>query len=89
MYGNVTVRTIEERKYACYIHRVFSISWNNEEEGKEFGYNTSEAKLVRQFHFTDWPDFGVPKDTSTTLAFVHMVRRYMQETDSAAVVHCR
>ncbi len=89
MYGNVTVRTVEERKYACYVHRVFSISWNNKEEAEALGFNMEESKLVRQFHFTDWPDFGVPRERSTMLSFVHVVRRYMQETDSPAVVHCR
>eukprot|EP00794_Sanderia_malayensis_P006241 gene6241-6959_t len=88
MYGSVTVRTVEERRYANYVHRVFSISWNNKEEAAELGYSTDEIKLVRQFHFTDWPDFGVPKERSSMLAYVHMVRRYMQETETPTVVHC-
>ena len=88
-YGPITVRTIEERKYAYYVHRVFSVKWNNAVLAKSYGFDCDEVKDIRQFHFTDWPDFGVPQEGLAMLSFTHMVRRYMQETDSPTVVHCR
>lgn len=88
-YGSITVKTIEEHRYANYVHRVFHICWNDWENGKAFGYFENDWKLVRQFHFTDWPDFGVPRERSTMLSFVQMVRRYMQEFESPTIVHCR
>ena len=29
--------------------------------------------VVKQFHFTSWPDFGVPQDPSALLSFMRKV----------------
>ena len=83
------MRTIEEHRYAHYVHRVFNICWNDIPSGKAYGYDEDQWKIVRQFHFTDWPDFGVPRERTTMLSFVQMVRRYMQENEGPTIVHCR
>ena len=85
----ITVKTLEEHKYAHYIHRIFTISWNESECSKSHGYEDSDSKVVRQFHFTNWPDFGIPSERTAILSFVHMVRKYMQENSSPTIVHCR
>ena len=33
-------------------------------------------KVVKQFHFTTWPDFGVPSDASGMLAFLKKVNKW-------------
>ena len=85
----ITVKTLEVYTYAHYVHRVFEICWNDAASAKAYGYVENEWRIVRQFHFTDWPDFGVPRERTTMLSFVQMVRKYMQENESPAIVHCR
>ena len=45
---------------------------------------------MTQFHFTAWPDFGVPQDPSSMLKFVRGVRHHMSRSDiiGPVVVHC-
>ncbi|XP_065066983.1 receptor-type tyrosine-protein phosphatase delta-like [Rhopilema esculentum] len=87
-YGDITVRKLEERKYAFYVHRVFSVTCSSAEICKALGQDRERVRVVRQFHFTDWPDFGVPQERSAMLSFVHLVRRYMQENEGPTVIHC-
>ncbi|XP_077451337.1 receptor-type tyrosine-protein phosphatase eta-like [Stigmatopora argus] len=51
---------------------------------------TAETRSVRQFHFTAWPDHGVPDSTELLIGFRHLVREHMDQysTNSPAVVHC-
>ncbi|XP_077567249.1 receptor-type tyrosine-protein phosphatase eta-like [Stigmatopora nigra] len=51
---------------------------------------TAETRSVRQFHFTAWPDHGVPESTELLIGFRHLVREHMDQysTNSPAVVHC-
>ncbi|XP_016007813.2 receptor-type tyrosine-protein phosphatase beta isoform X2 [Rousettus aegyptiacus] len=47
-------------------------------------------KLIRQFHYTVWPDHGVPETTQSLIQFVRTVRDYINRTPGAGptVVHC-
>ncbi|XP_067931685.1 tyrosine-protein phosphatase non-receptor type 2-like isoform X2 [Watersipora subatra] len=36
---------------------------------------TRDAKLVLQFHYIDWPDFGIPKNSESFLSFLDAVRQ--------------
>ncbi|XP_029438325.1 receptor-type tyrosine-protein phosphatase eta-like [Rhinatrema bivittatum] len=51
---------------------------------------TTETHPVRQFHFTAWPDHGVPKTTDTLIHFRSLVREYMKPYPSGSpiLVHC-
>ncbi|XP_068169430.1 receptor-type tyrosine-protein phosphatase eta-like [Antennarius striatus] len=51
---------------------------------------TAETRLVRQFHFTAWPDHGVPETTELLISFRHLVREHMDQYSrhSPTVVHC-
>ena len=35
-------------------------------------------RIVKQFHFIAWPDFGVPNDPSTLLAFIRKVNKWKE-----------
>ncbi|XP_053722624.1 receptor-type tyrosine-protein phosphatase H-like isoform X2 [Synchiropus splendidus] len=52
--------------------------------------STSEQRRVKHFHFTAWPDHGVPQTTSVLIKFRRLVRQHIQEEMSTAptVVHC-
>lgn len=46
---------------------------------------------MRQFHFTSWPDHGVPETTDLLINFRHLVHEYSSQNpiDSPTLVHCR
>ncbi|XP_028402504.1 receptor-type tyrosine-protein phosphatase F-like [Dendronephthya gigantea] len=45
-------------------------------------------RYVTQFHFTAWPDHGVPKYPTQLLAFQHALRSPGVEINGPIVVHC-
>ncbi|KAG8519561.1 Receptor-type tyrosine-protein phosphatase eta, partial [Galemys pyrenaicus] len=51
---------------------------------------TSESHPLRQFHFTSWPDHGVPDTTDLLINFRYLVRDYMKQSppESPILVHC-
>ncbi|KPP66776.1 hypothetical protein Z043_114689, partial [Scleropages formosus] len=50
---------------------------------------TAETRFIRQFHFTAWPDHGVPETTELLINFRYLVREHMNQfQNSPAVVHC-
>ncbi|XP_072241597.1 receptor-type tyrosine-protein phosphatase eta [Leuresthes tenuis] len=51
---------------------------------------TAEVRSVRHFHFTAWPDHGVPETTELLISFRHLVREHMNQysRNSPTMVHC-
>ena len=44
---------------------------------------------VTQFHYTAWPDHGVPADVMSIISFIHQVRKLFPVTlDQPLLVHC-
>ena len=54
------------------------------------GGSQKEMREVRQFHFTSWPDHGVPNFPTAMLTMVRAVRayHYSQGEGAPMVVHC-
>ncbi|KAM9487839.1 tyrosine-protein phosphatase non-receptor type 2a isoform 2-T2 [Clarias gariepinus] len=52
--------------------------------------NTGERRDVYHFHFTTWPDFGVPESPASFLDFLFKVRKSgsLEPENGPAVVHC-
>lgn len=46
-------------------------------------------RLVTQFHFTSWPDFGVPFTPIGMLKFLKKVKNCNSQYAGPIVVHCR
>uniref|UniRef100_A0A2K5EDU5 Receptor-type tyrosine-protein phosphatase beta n=1 Tax=Aotus nancymaae TaxID=37293 RepID=A0A2K5EDU5_AOTNA len=61
---------------------------------REFKICTEEQldahRLIRHFHYTVWPDHGVPETTQSLIQFVRTVRDYINRSPGAGptVVHC-
>lgn len=51
------------------------------------GYN--EIREVKQFHFTGWPDHGVPYHATGLLSFIRRVKLSNPPSAGPIVVHCR
>ena len=49
----------------------------------------SGEKIVKQFHYTEWPDFGVPKNGESFIFFVKMLMKEHQPDVGPMIVHCR
>ncbi|WAR17985.1 PTPRS-like protein [Mya arenaria] len=60
-YGNVNVTCLSEDEYAEFTRRTFQISQNSEE------------RKLHHFHFTCWPDRGVPEDFTSLIEFRQLV----------------
>ena len=47
------------------------------------------SRIVRHFHFTTWPDFGVPEPPSTLVKFVRAFREKVHPSSSHPIIaHC-
>ena len=44
---------------------------------------------MKLYHFTTWPDHGVPKFATGLLAFIKRVNRELPKDSGPIVVHCR
>lgn len=44
--------------------------------------------MIRHFHFTTWPDFGVPSPPQTLVRFVRAFRERVGPEQRPIVVHC-
>uniref|UniRef100_A0A672YIZ3 protein-tyrosine-phosphatase n=1 Tax=Sphaeramia orbicularis TaxID=375764 RepID=A0A672YIZ3_9TELE len=80
-YGDLIVQMLSESVLPEWTIREFKIC--SEEQ-------LSYTRLVRQFHYTVWPDHGVPETTQSLIQFVRTVRDYVNRTPGSGptVVHC-
>ncbi|XP_062418961.1 receptor-type tyrosine-protein phosphatase eta [Pungitius pungitius] len=79
-FDNITVTTSSEIKLDDWTIRDFDVK----------NVKTAETRSVRHFHFTAWPDHGVPETTELLISFRHLVREHMDQysRNSPTVVHC-
>uniref|UniRef100_A0A3Q1AWF7 protein-tyrosine-phosphatase n=1 Tax=Amphiprion ocellaris TaxID=80972 RepID=A0A3Q1AWF7_AMPOC len=79
-FENITVKTTSEIPLEDWTIRDFDIK----------NVKTAETRSIRHFHFTAWPDHGVPETTELLISFRHLVREHMNQYSrhSPTVVHC-
>ena len=47
-------------------------------------------RTIKLFHFTAWPDFGVPLHATPLLGFIHRIRQHHRYGDHRPLlIHCR
>ncbi|CAF3467601.1 unnamed protein product [Rotaria sp. Silwood1] len=81
-YGTIQVTLINTISLAYYVKRIFSIRCETNQK------LINSERFVYQFHFTDWPDHGVPLFTLPVLSFIRHSSSCNTETDGPIVVHC-
>ncbi|XP_072526999.1 receptor-type tyrosine-protein phosphatase eta [Salminus brasiliensis] len=79
-FSNLTVTTTSEIIMEDWTIRDFHVK----------NVKTAETRSIRQFHFTAWPDHGVPETTELLINFRHLVREHMDQYSrhSPTLVHC-
>ena len=79
--GKITVKTVSEKLTLDYTLREFAV----EKEGCE------HIRTIYHYHFTAWPDHGVPSDPGCVLNFLHEVNKKQECIEDAGpiIVHCR
>uniref|UniRef100_A0A3P8SLN4 protein-tyrosine-phosphatase n=1 Tax=Amphiprion percula TaxID=161767 RepID=A0A3P8SLN4_AMPPE len=80
LYGELLVTIRSEEQNLNWTMREFSVKHRN----------TSEERSVKHFHFTAWPDHGVPEGSEILIQFRGLVRRHIEKEGARAptVVHC-
>ncbi|KAK9723342.1 Protein-tyrosine phosphatase [Popillia japonica] len=75
-YGDISVQILNETRYP---------DWNI----SEFMVCRGDTqRVIRHFHFTTWPDFGVPNPPHTLVRFVRAFREKVAPDQRPIVVHC-
>ncbi|XP_026228497.1 tyrosine-protein phosphatase non-receptor type 2a [Anabas testudineus] len=74
------VRLLSEEDQSYYTIRVLELQ----------NTKTGESREIYHFHYTTWPDFGVPESPASFLNFLFKVResRSMDPDHGPSVVHC-
>ncbi|XP_063079843.1 receptor-type tyrosine-protein phosphatase kappa [Engraulis encrasicolus] len=78
VYGDFKVTFVEVEPLAEYVVRTFTL--------ERRGFN--EVREVKQFHFTGWPDHGVPYHATGLLSFIRRIKMSNPPTAGPIVVHC-
>ncbi|XP_028970884.2 receptor-type tyrosine-protein phosphatase beta isoform X3 [Esox lucius] len=80
-YGDLIVQMLSESVLPEWTIREFRICSEDQSD---------YSRVVRQFHYTVWPDHGVPETTQSLIQFVRTVRDYINRTpgSGATVAHC-
>jgi len=75
-YGDIQVTILNESHYP---------DWNINEFRMMRG---DTVRTIRHFHFTTWPDFGVPEPPQTLVRFVRAFRERVSPEQRPIVAHC-
>lgn len=80
-YGDLVIQMLSESVLPEWTIREFRVTSES---------SCSYPRVLRHFHYTVWPDHGVPESTQSLIQFVRTVRDYVDRSPStgATVVHC-
>lgn len=77
-YGDILVSLQSEQVFVDFIIRTFKVH--------KAGH--SSARHIRQFHYTAWPDHGIPAYPLSMVLLLNYVKKYHKNDNAPVVVHC-
>eukprot|EP00040_Diaphanoeca_grandis_P032948 m.200652 g.200652 ORF g.200652 m.200652 type:complete len:1050 (+) comp32771_c2_seq6:483-3632(+) len=76
LYNEISITWTKVEEYDSFVIREMKLAWNE------------DVRTISQYHYTAWPDHGVPETTAGLRQFVTKIRQAERPEHGPSVIHC-